>query len=101
MVDLVMIHGSPLATVRRDINTSSAMISLQHSMIPPIHFGSIALLLLTLVFCATGQTIVDLGYARYQGTSDEFLNITTYLGLRYAAPPVGELLHCVRDFVGF
>ncbi|KAJ6524260.1 Alpha/Beta hydrolase protein, partial [Mycena vulgaris] len=35
--------------------------------------------------------IVDLGYAKYQGTVDTSLNITTFLGIRYAAPPVEEL----------
>lgn len=34
--------------------------------------------------------IVDLGYAQYQGTVDVTLNITTYRGLRYAAPPTGK-----------
>jgi hypothetical protein len=33
--------------------------------------------------------VVDLGYAKYQGTLDTNLNISTYLGIRYAAPPVG------------
>ncbi|KAK7032239.1 hypothetical protein VNI00_013197 [Paramarasmius palmivorus] len=34
--------------------------------------------------------IVDLGYAQYQGVFDSDTNTTSYLGVRYAAPPVGE-----------
>ncbi|KAJ7104745.1 Alpha/Beta hydrolase protein [Mycena epipterygia] len=35
--------------------------------------------------------IVKLGYATYQGVVDTSSNITTFLGIRYAAPPVGDL----------
>ncbi|KAI3607697.1 cephalosporin esterase [Moniliophthora roreri] len=35
--------------------------------------------------------IVDLGYAQYQGVFDVNTNTTSYFGVRYAAPPVGEL----------
>jgi hypothetical protein len=34
-------------------------------------------------------SIIDLGYARYQGTVDPLTNITTFLGIRYAAAPTG------------
>ncbi|KAG1750596.1 Alpha/Beta hydrolase protein [Suillus paluster] len=34
--------------------------------------------------------IIDLGYARYQGSVDTATNITSFLGIRYAAPPVGD-----------
>ena len=34
--------------------------------------------------------IVDLGYAQYQGYFDAPMNITNFLGIRYAAPPVGQ-----------
>ncbi|KAJ7051999.1 Alpha/Beta hydrolase protein [Mycena amicta] len=34
--------------------------------------------------------IVDLGYARYQGSVDTSTNITSFLGLRYAASPGGD-----------
>ena len=37
-------------------------------------------------------TIVDLGYAQYQGTFNSTSNTTNFLGIRYAAPPVGEIL---------
>ncbi|KAF9064188.1 Alpha/Beta hydrolase protein [Rhodocollybia butyracea] len=35
--------------------------------------------------------IIDLGYAKYQGVFDSLNNVTNYLGMRYAAPPTGEL----------
>ncbi|KAE9408457.1 alpha/beta-hydrolase [Gymnopus androsaceus JB14] len=35
--------------------------------------------------------IIDLGYAQYQGVYDSVNNVTNYLGVRYAAPPVGDL----------
>ncbi|KAJ7889187.1 alpha beta-hydrolase [Mycena leptocephala] len=34
---------------------------------------------------------IDLGYAKYQGSVDTSANITTFLGIRYAASPTGEL----------
>ncbi|CCM06438.1 uncharacterized protein FIBRA_08700 [Fibroporia radiculosa] len=34
---------------------------------------------------------VDLGYAQYQGVADSTTNITSFLGIRYASPPVGNL----------
>ena len=40
---------------------------------------------------ATGSgPIVNLGYAQYQGALNTTLNITSFLGIRYAAPPVGK-----------
>jgi hypothetical protein len=33
--------------------------------------------------------IVDLGYAKYQGTFNATANTTNFLGVRYAAPPLG------------
>ncbi|KAJ3970091.1 alpha beta-hydrolase [Lentinula raphanica] len=35
--------------------------------------------------------VIDLGYARYQGAFDSTNNLTSYLGMRYAAPPLGDL----------
>ncbi|KAH7906752.1 Alpha/Beta hydrolase protein [Hygrophoropsis aurantiaca] len=35
--------------------------------------------------------VVDLGYAQYQGSLDSATNVTTFTGIRYAAPPLGEL----------
>ncbi|KAG1753271.1 Alpha/Beta hydrolase protein [Suillus lakei] len=36
-------------------------------------------------------SIVNLGYVQYQGSVDTATNITSFLGIRYAAPPVGDL----------
>ncbi|KAG0708779.1 Alpha/Beta hydrolase protein [Suillus ampliporus] len=38
----------------------------------------------------TSAPIVNLGYAQYQGSVDTATNITSFLGIRYAAPPVGD-----------
>lgn len=42
---------------------------------------------------AAGQSgpVVDLGYARYKGTSDPATGYDNYFGMRFAAPPVGNL----------
>ncbi|KAJ7258057.1 alpha beta-hydrolase [Mycena haematopus] len=40
---------------------------------------------------AATAPVVDLGYARYQGVVDPKLNITAFLGIRYAASPTGPL----------
>ncbi|KAG0700092.1 Alpha/Beta hydrolase protein [Suillus ampliporus] len=37
---------------------------------------------------ATSAPIINLGYAQYQGSVDTTTNITSFLGIRYAAPPV-------------
>ncbi|KAI0094264.1 cephalosporin esterase [Irpex rosettiformis] len=53
-----------------------------------------------LAFCVFSHTtlalspsapVVDLDYAIYQGTFNATSNITRFLGIRYAAPPVGKL----------
>ncbi|KAJ7122163.1 Alpha/Beta hydrolase protein [Mycena epipterygia] len=51
------------------------------------------LALFTVFMCSRAQTapIVDLGYAYYQGMVDTASNITNFLGIRYAAPPLGDL----------
>jgi hypothetical protein len=36
-----------------------------------------------------GTSIVDLGYAQYQGAVDTSTNLTTFVGIRYAAAPIG------------
>lgn len=38
----------------------------------------------------TVSPTIDLGYAKYQGVSLE-AGVDQYLGIRYAAPPLGEL----------
>lgn len=40
----------------------------------------------------TGPSVVDLGYARYQGVVSPTTQNTEFLGIRYAAPPIGTLL---------
>ncbi|KAL5513502.1 hypothetical protein ACEPAH_3901 [Sanghuangporus vaninii] len=43
------------------------------------------------VASAEDTQVVDLGYAKYQGVLNATLNITSFLGMRYASPPLGEL----------
>ncbi|KAK1234058.1 hypothetical protein PQX77_002752, partial [Marasmius sp. AFHP31] len=53
------------------------------------------LALLRLSHFAHAQTespsIIDLGYAQYQGVFNETTSVTSFLGIRYAAAPVGDL----------
>jgi hypothetical protein len=35
--------------------------------------------------------VVDLGYSRHQGVSVSEGEVVQYLGMRYAAPPLGDL----------
>ncbi|KAJ7627828.1 Alpha/Beta hydrolase protein [Mycena polygramma] len=53
------------------------------------------LLLAVLALISASSTIatpiVDVGYAQYQGHVDTTTNVTTFLGIRYAAPPLDEL----------
>ncbi|KAK7967594.1 carboxylesterase family protein [Apiospora aurea] len=60
----------------------------------------LALAAITLAFFATPgfarvansvNPIVDLGYARYRGYHDIDLDLDVWMGIRYAAPPVGKL----------
>ena len=41
-------------------------------------------------YAANPTQVVDLGYAKYQGVPSAFGN-TNFLGVRYAAPPTGEI----------
>ncbi|GAM90043.1 hypothetical protein ANO11243_080830 [Dothideomycetidae sp. 11243] len=50
--------------------------------------------LLAVAVCAAGSgsfPVVDLGYAKFRGSTSPGWRTTTYFGLRYAAPPVGDL----------
>ncbi|KAJ6577831.1 Alpha/Beta hydrolase protein [Mycena capillaripes] len=47
--------------------------------------------LFTLPLARAQTPIVDLGYAQYQGAVNTANNITHFLGIRYAAPPLGDL----------
>lgn len=39
----------------------------------------------------TSSPVVDLGYATYKGVRLEEAGVDQYLGMRYAAPPLGDL----------
>ncbi|KAJ7864548.1 Alpha/Beta hydrolase protein [Mycena leptocephala] len=52
---------------------------------------AICAVIFRLVTAAPSIPIVDLGYARYQGAVDTTTNVTSFLGIRYAAAPIGEL----------
>lgn len=41
---------------------------------------------------ASAVPVVDLGYSKYQGFYNETSDITSFLGIRFAAPPTGEFL---------
>lgn len=54
-------------------------------------FAILALGLLPVIHAiSTPAVTVNLGYATYQGTFNSSTNTTKFLGIRYAAPPVGE-----------
>jgi hypothetical protein len=40
---------------------------------------------------ANTTSVVDLGYASYEGTLNPTTNVTNFLGIRYASPPLGDL----------
>ncbi|KAF5360641.1 hypothetical protein D9756_005137 [Leucocoprinus leucothites] len=46
---------------------------------------------LAVTFAARPTTVVDLGYARYQGSVNKASGNIEFLGVRYAAPPTGSL----------
>ncbi|KAF4596823.1 hypothetical protein EYR38_008214 [Pleurotus pulmonarius] len=49
------------------------------------------LALLSLAVAQAPAPVIDVGNAKYQGTVNAKNNISTYLGIRYAAAPVGDL----------
>ncbi|KAJ8083149.1 hypothetical protein PM082_009018 [Marasmius tenuissimus] len=53
----------------------------------------LALLRLSNFICVQTEDTptVDLGYAKYRGALNETTNVTSFLGIRYAAAPVGDL----------
>ncbi|KAK7462813.1 hypothetical protein VKT23_007393 [Stygiomarasmius scandens] len=54
----------------------------------------IALLLVAFAYNSNAQSsppVIDLGYASYQGSFDSTNNVTNFLGIRYASPPLGNL----------
>ncbi|KAJ7080447.1 Alpha/Beta hydrolase protein [Mycena epipterygia] len=54
-------------------------------------FGAIFVASLFLSAESGATPTIDLGYAKYQGSVDTSTNITTFLGIRYAASPTGDL----------
>ncbi|KAF7359803.1 COesterase domain-containing protein [Mycena venus] len=57
-----------------------------------LRISAIAIFLWTArVVSAQISPIVDLGYAQYQGAVNTANNVTHFLGIRYAAPPLGDL----------
>ncbi|KAF7375411.1 Carboxylic ester hydrolase [Mycena sanguinolenta] len=60
-----------------------------------IVLSRVGVALLTVVTLAQSQSIpspiIDVGYTQYQGFVDTTSNITQFLGMRYAAPPIGDL----------
>ncbi|KAF7327270.1 Carboxylic ester hydrolase [Mycena kentingensis (nom. inval.)] len=52
-------------------------------------YKKLALASLFLLVPAHAEPTVDLGYAKYQGSVDPATNIASFLGIRYAAAPVG------------
>ncbi|KAJ7319041.1 Alpha/Beta hydrolase protein [Mycena albidolilacea] len=57
---------------------------------PSLHLLSRLCAVATTILLARAQT-VDLGYAQYQGIVNTASNITHFLGIRYAAAPLGDL----------
>ncbi|KAJ7231422.1 Alpha/Beta hydrolase protein [Mycena rebaudengoi] len=51
----------------------------------------LATTVLVAVGAQTPGPIIDLGYAQYQGTINPATNITNFMGMRYAAAPIGDL----------
>ncbi|KAG2139720.1 Alpha/Beta hydrolase protein [Suillus clintonianus] len=68
---------------------SVSFASMGLKMLIKVNLLAISQALLALEALAT--PIVDLGYAQYQGSVDTVTNTTSFLGIRYAAPPLGEL----------
>ncbi|KAF8157700.1 Alpha/Beta hydrolase protein [Mycena galopus ATCC 62051] len=60
-----------------------------------LHLLSRVVAVLFTAALADGQTvpapIIDVGYTQYQGFVDNTTNITQFLAMRYAAPPIGDL----------
>ena len=42
------------------------------------------------IVCSSENPIVDLGYAKYQGTFNSTSGVSTFLGIRYASAPTGN-----------
>ncbi|KAJ7262699.1 alpha beta-hydrolase [Mycena haematopus] len=74
----------------------SLLVSLRVSAMPLCNLLRVSLLPLVLLYTRTVNSVptppvVDLGYAQYQGVVNTSLGITSFLGIRYASPPTGNL----------
>ncbi|KAK4996355.1 hypothetical protein LTR66_004013 [Elasticomyces elasticus] len=45
----------------------------------------------SLVACQSSDPVVNLGYAQYRGVTNASIGVTSYYGIRYAQPPIGDL----------
>ena len=45
--------------------------------------------------------VIDLGYAKIQGTFNASDNVSAFLGIRFAAPPVGTESFQYTNFLAF
>ncbi|KAJ7235607.1 Alpha/Beta hydrolase protein [Mycena haematopus] len=83
---LCRVPSSPRPTT----SSSCAMVSLPQGILRLV--GTV---LLTAAALAEAQSvpapIIDVGYTQYRGFVDTTTNITQFLGMRYAAPPIGDL----------
>ncbi|KAL6921657.1 hypothetical protein FSST1_005683 [Fusarium sambucinum] len=59
-------------------------------MASPFTFFSLVILALLLTLASAVAPIVDVSYSKYRG-KDNGNGVTSWLGMRYAAPPIGDL----------
>lgn len=67
--------------------------------------GGLCVLVAVVGTYADPPQVVNLGYATYEGTFNSTANVTNFLGIRYAAPPVGKsttvlVTHSVANSTG-
>ncbi|KAJ7258056.1 Alpha/Beta hydrolase protein [Mycena haematopus] len=80
---LLLIYTSvSLGTNAFTMYSAMALTSLLHAVL---------IFIVTVHSANAAAPVIDLGYAQYQGVVDPKLNITAFLGVRYAAPPTGPL----------
>lgn len=53
-------------------------------------FSLLALVKFIAAAASNSTPVVDIGYAQYQGLYDSSTNTSTFFGIRYAQPPIGE-----------
>lgn len=62
---------------------------------PLLSLICVALFTFGSTFARESPPVVDLGYARYQGVVNPTTQNTEFLGIRYAAPPIGKCFACL------